>query len=275
MKRISSLWFLCVFLAWVPASADALEVYFDLGGGAAINSSLDDTNRWRDVITMEPSSIAGPALPSAGSGWGGSASLGFQIVEQCAFEIGVGFRRGVNSTYSNTEPADGVFRELRLSADILRFTPALVFSSKVADWRPYARVGPMLAFAYMRWQEDKQLRFAGGTQYQTAIGIDLSGPMQVGVHGAVGTTLRIDESLSLFVEVAYTGVSAVADEAKVTLYEVDGQDKLGTLAKNEKDFVFVVQRSSSKPSYDAPRELVSKRLQLSAIGLRVGLRVDL
>ena len=276
MRRTLSLCLLCVSMASTPMSVFAMEVYFDLAADGAINASMDDTNRWRDVAVMEPTSLAGPALPSAGSGWGGSATLGFQFVEHCAFEIGVGFRRGLRSTYSNDNPADGVFQELSLSADVLRFTPALVFSSKVARWRPYARVGPMLAFAYMDWREDKQLRFAGGAQYKTTTEVDLNGPLLLGLHGAVGTTMRVDESLSFFVEVAYTGVAAAVAKAKITRYEVDGQDKLGTLARNEKDFVFVDQPSASKTySNDSPREVVSKRFRLSSIGMRVGLRVDL
>src|SRR5690606_28803356 len=108
--------------------------------------------------------------------------------------------------------------------------------------------------------------------------IQYRGGLERGARGEIGVVLALKSALSVFVEGVITGMNYYHREAELTRYQVNDEDRLGTMTIRQRNAVFVNKvvddTDEPIPSNDRPHQQARFSMPLSSLTANVGVKVS-
>lgn len=232
-------------MAAATAPAQAREMY--------VRGSLGAAGSWAGEATTESwyfsdsLSVRTVSEVSMGRGVGLDAAVGVQLAGNLYGEIAVGYQSGLpfesRTTFNSATSASTKTRSVR--GDMLRLTPALMFTADVASLKPFARLGMVIAVPKVTDTADSS------DDYERTIEeVELTGGPTIGLAGALGIEYSLGGKLAVAAEFNYQSMAFSPTEGKLVKSTVDGVDKLPSMTTREKEVQFV-DTLNSNPSVTA------------------------
>lgn len=218
---------------------------------------------------------------AAQSGFLQSLSPGLQARLRVSYHLSPYFGLDLTMAYGMGLPRLGqiardgqALAQTQVRASRWLLTPGLFLSLGDRRFSPYLRVGGVLPGCY---QIDLIVheRYDQGERWQQMV---MEAQVLPGWNGTLGMTYRLARWLSLYYEVEYLAQRARLTESRLLRYEIDGVDRLPSLARFQTDGTFVPssQIPANVPGQqhfdpDYPLELSTAPHVIRAIGLNLGL----
>ena len=275
--------FLAGILACFSVSARAQDFYGKIGGGYSIG--IGGNIRYSAVRTVytdqsNSSSITEePVNFNYGKGTAVGATLGYNLREHLALELGLNYLLGGKNEVSNGEiiydPSAKEYPEPRYNlvttqthARMFLFQPALVVQGTSDYLNPYARFGVM--FSNGKILETYRERKAQDLIQKT----ELSGGIGFGFQGAMGASLKLSENLNLFMELTFSNFHYAPKEGEITSRTLDGQNNMFMLSREEINFKFVDKPRYGTTNMPFTDPYLKKDYTFSNAGLHIGLKYN-
>ncbi len=245
-------------LAMMIALSSSAQFYggVGLGYGAAANT---------DVIGSKIDNIGTETNIYGSFGQGANASLnaGFMFNDYLGFELGANYLSGSKLTLADVE-VTGLTQLSEASSKMLRLTPQL----KVASESVYAKFGVIVPV--MGKTTVETTKTSGGVE--TNITVEAVGSFSIGFISAVGYQYSLSESLGLFAELQYVGLSIKGNSSEVTKYEAGGTDMLPNLNTQTIKTEYVDElKVTDNQDTNMPTKELRGSSQYSSFGLNFGL----
>ena len=253
------------------ASQVSLTIGAGIGGGVVEAKPIPPTHYFDEFVSAN-SALAG-FEQSVGSNLQTRIRLAYDWSDYVKFDLDVayynGFLRG--STFDSTGET---FSSFSVKSSRLQFTPGVVLSLGNRRFSPFLRLGAALPTRYDITYEATELRNNGQQRQQ----VSLRALMSLGLSSSLGLTYRISSRLRIFYEASYLYQSAALRGATLQAYQVDGQDRLATLAAYQSEAVFSNRLEPGRnhpdsPDFDQdlPLELEALNQDASLLSLNLGL----
>jgi hypothetical protein len=221
---------------------------------------------------------------SYGKGYMGNFTIGFINNKHLSTELNFSYLHGKTITATSVAhywDGDESYAN-NFSANVISFTPSLVFSHGKDEWKPYLSAGISLNFInfYNNVVYDYYAQ-NGSTNYK----IEFNGSPSFGFTTKLGVLSKISYRLSLFGEIGFSYLNFSPNSSEITEYTINNQDSISTLSEYELkteyedevnteyeyiDDVFVEDINESKPrqrrKFDVP---------LSYFSISIGIKMNI
>jgi len=232
-------------------------------------------------VTNTSKSIKG----SYGAGLNLTGAFGYKLAENIGLELGITYSTGKEfTTVSNyTDTRLDVLKSFTQESETSKsrailFTPMLKFVTHKRNFTPYFLIGPVLGKinfhrAMGRTTEDE------GFITTESRNTKFKGGISVGLRGAVGVSVVLNQKVSLFSEITFTGMNYYPKESEITRYTVNGEDRLHLLTPNIRKTMYVdkVETDSDNATDDltTPGNSVRFPVAMSSLSANVGVLINL
>jgi hypothetical protein len=232
--------------------------YVKIGGGYSFplssqNIGMNTKNiYWRDVdpetgayipaIINEYKEVKG----SYSAGINASATVGYNITENIGAEISTTYINGkeyktsaIGQDIINDEGITVTNSSSRIhksAASVILVSPSLRLTAPDGFLRPYLTAGPVLGFATLETEYDARSDYED--ENSEIRHERYSGGVSVGMRGALGVDIRLNDALALFSEVAFNSISYSPKEKELTKYVVNDVNRLPDLTERDRRTVF-------------------------------------
>ena len=244
------------------ASAQKLFVRAGLGYAFPSGSQTIGGN------TKDPN-ISSAKNGSLGTGFNGELGIGYMFNKNVGLGLDISYLFGSKNLSKDDRGNSKSTQEV--SGNALAFTPNIVLSTAMeGKIVPYAKAGLVIASASATIVRTGT---AGSIFLEET---KVTGGMALGFKGAMGVNFAINPKISVYGELAYTGMSYRPAKAVITKATVSGIDVLPGFSVKDKETIFSteVDNSSASPS-SSPRKEVTPVLPFSSLGLNFGLMFNL
>lgn len=225
-----------------------------------------------DIYTSGGQTTRTGVFGSQGGGINASASFRRMFNPHVGLDIAVGYLFGSSiETAERTSSSTSSLSDRYVSyANSLSLEPTLVLAAEMGNLKPYARIGPSIAFVNMRQENDVVVNNTGVQQTSNNV-IEFTGGPTLGVRGGAGLMFSATSSIRFFTEVMFTSMTFYPQKGEVVLYTVNLGDRLSTLSTAERYANFVTEISSSSPSSsNEPATVMQFDVPMSNLQLNVG-----
>lgn len=222
-------------------------------------------------------------LKGASFGAGGAVTLaaGIGLTEHAGIElaacIGVFNRHFTYTAIDADEYGDVTKRTVDASAERpIILLPAVCFRAG-SEHRivPYLRAGPALPLATARViniTEEYRTRSPFRDYTITAQWIE-SSRFSVGMHAALGASVRLSERTSLFTECSATALQVYIRKRSYTSFFLNSEDVMNSLAESERTIWYEKNFTDNGPTPTGARARPAYAIPFSTLGIAAGLRV--
>lgn len=222
---------------------------------------------------------------SYNSGMASTVAFGYTFSSNMSLEINMGYVHGRKYTVTsdNMDVLDDVVEKASKNSTEYHsrnayIAPSFVLTTDERTLRPYVSAGVVLAIVTVNEKNDRRsdYNFDSGTSSREE---KYSGGLSVGLRGAAGVDLKLNQKLSLFSEVAFIGMSYYPRERETLKYEVNGENMLISMNEYSRKTKFVKSvhsdtRSNENPG-DRPSEDIRFSFGMSSVTASAGLKLFL
>jgi len=277
-----------LLLALITSGAYAQKVYFKLNPSYNFGMkdqvlSYDYSLRYSaaaNTIVEEYSNVR----TSLGKGYMGSFAIGFKHNENVSSEYTFSYLKGKPSSFSDIihyYSGDEKYTTT-LEANIMSFTPTLVFSATEKDWTPYLAAGLSINFITVKENTEFSSFFINGN---TVIDAEYKGSPTIGFTTKIGVINKISDVFSVFGEFTYAHLNFSPNTKEVTGYTINKQDSLSTLkeydihTEYENEISIMYEDNGNgfeeKRNMNKPREARKFSMPLSYFSFSIGVRINI
>ncbi len=206
---------------------------------------------------------------SLGAGFNGELGIGYMVNKNIGLGLDISYLVGKKNLSKDDRGTNKEQQEVRGNA--LAFTPNIVLSTAMeGKIVPYAKAGLVIASASVTSVETGTAGNIFVFERKTTGGIAL------GFKGAMGVNFALNEKISIYGELAYTGMSYRPAKTVLTKATVSGIDVLSGVDTEDKETVYSaeVDKTSASPS-NVPRKSVTPVLPFGSLGLNFGIMINL
>lgn len=224
---------------------------------------------------------------SFNSGAVATATVGYLFSPHTGVELGLGYVFGrmyrVLSEHKQVLDGDQVRYSSSASASWNAtnafIAPSIVLSTGERRLKPYLTAGPVFALASI---DETKRNFSDydNTPDLTKQEARYSGGMSLGLRGVAGMALALNQTLSLFSEIAFMGMSYHPKQKETLKYEVNGEDQVPLWPVSQRKVIYaeetgvnvsVHDNSPSGPS--RPQKELRTYFGMSSITAMAGLKL--
>ena len=245
--------------------------YLSFGGGYGISTA---SNTFGSSSNSSSEEIVKGSL---GKGIQAQFTIGTELKSNVSIELGTSFLfgSGIHSEYSstsgqNTESSDA-------SATMIRFFPAVKINSSGEKSKLYARAGLAIGVA-----GNLELNNTSYDSYSAATTIRTSkytGGIAVGFTGSIGAEFKTGTRSCFFTELLFISQSWAPSKGEMTVYSVNGKDRLAALSIADKQVEFEnsINRENNFTTADpnSPSKQLKYYMPMSSAGISVGFRFSI
>lgn len=285
-----------VFLLFVVISLAQGQTYVKLGFGYGFplaGERLGTDRRQELTTTLDPQSgFQVPRLVTESESVHGSygagplvhAAFGYMFTDQLGVEAMVSYVVGneyeVTNTGVDSRLGQVVYDSrstLTMSANGFFLAPMIKLTASEGMVRPYLMAGPVFGKVTFERSEHATTFDQGTTTTERAV-VQYRGGLARGARGVIGVELALKSAFSVFVEGVITGMNYYPREAELTRYQVNDEDRLGTMTIRQRNAVFVNKvvddTDEPIPSNDRPHQQARFSMPLSSLTANVGVKVS-
>ncbi|MEI8006007.1 MAG: outer membrane beta-barrel protein [Bacteroidota bacterium] len=262
MKRMMLL-FICLVSMAVAQSQNSF--YVSLGVGAGINTART-YDLYQDVTKVHPVGL--------GKGFAPVVRAGIFLNDFMAIELGFAYRLGFGTKIDLPgTPVGAPTGNLRFSGNMLQLVPAILIQPDfdMGSVSPYARVGVIVGvLPSITCKIDETV----GNVNQIAT-FKYMGGVSIGGSAALGCDFDLSDMLAIYVEIYYDAMAYAPTKGKYIKYTVNGEDKLGTLATNQKEVKFVKDLTGFVSDAGSPNQELKNSYPFNNVGLNFGVKIKI
>ena len=207
-----------------------------------------------------------------GTGFHLNIAAGYYVNKNIAVELGVKDFWGTNikSTYTTSGEGGTLTDILRLRGMMVMVTPAVVLTTEMGKWDPYARFGMPIGIVPRVYEKQEQ---TGGNNTTIYEGV-YKGGIPIGFNAALGVRYNISDNLDVYGEVNCNGINYSPKKYILKTYTENGVDELGTLSTYQKEVQFVRKYDDFENiPQDEPRKQLKETFPFSNVELSVGINM--
>lgn len=277
-RLLSSLLLFAAPLA--PLAAQGFYAGAQFGYGiATTNDVFTNTDEERNATgqTISRKNIYG----TVGGGFTAQANVGYFVNPHLRFDLGFYYLLGKESLNRRlTTPTETYTGHV--STQQMRLTPSIVVQTGHGKVQPYARFGIVVPVGGKTTSTE---RYEHATNGDNSIKVtEIRGAFSLGFESGAGIAYNATDNLSITAEIVYTGLRIKSATAEVVEWETNFGgvsnneiEDANTIAlqttfvdalTNESNNLFV--NSTGTINNDAPFEELARRVNFSAVALRVG-----
>jgi opacity protein-like surface antigen len=252
--------------------AQGAYVNINLGYGLKMSSqNMPDYNM--NNLTMDSTSSTLKQInASLGNGFTVEGAFGYMFTKNIGAELGISYLLGAKVT-GKAAYTDGSTADYNLSAQMFRINPSVVIACGFNKINPYAKLGVIMGFGSITYEEDNN-----GPGTTEVMKTTLNGGVSFGLNAGAGVIFKLSKLLSLFGEINMVNLSWAPTAGKMTEDNLNGTDQLPNLTTNQKeiDFVRSYTNDSKNPRPDSePRQELAQKFPFGSVGLNIGLKISL
>jgi len=211
---------------------------------------------------------------SLGQGFEPDLTVGYRINPNVGIEIGYGMLLGSKITadiYDASDPNIESGTEI-IKARMHRLTLGGRVSYEEGEVHPYLRLGIVVGVG-TRVTDEYETTTTGPSFSSSYHRIEeYDGGMAVGFTTGFGLTFHVSETIGFFVEAGLIAQNYSPTHSEITLFDVDGQDQLGSMTIRQKETDYVDEYTATNPSNDGePRKDLSFYFPASSMGISAGI----
>lgn len=211
---------------------------------------------------------------SLGQGFTPAIAVGYKINPNVGLEVGYSMLIGskITADIHDASSANVETGTQVISADMHRLMLGTRIDHNVGNIHPYIRLGIVVGLG-TRVIHEVETTTTGPAFNESFHSIEeYDGGLSVGFSTGFGLTYHMSESFGIFVEAGLIAQNYAPAHSKLTTYDVDGQDQLGSMTIRQKETNYVDEYTTTNPSNDgAPDEDLSFYFPASSMGISVGL----
>jgi outer membrane protein W len=224
---------------------------------------------------------------SLGKGINFGLAAGYMFNRNVGTQIEVNYLLGGKTSFSFKDPSVNSTFGSDKYANMLQFKPSIIIAAGLENVNPYAKFGPLLGIGAI-YEENNIMVNLSSVDINTGNTIETTniltskatydGGLALGIQAAVGISIGLNTSLSLFGELNMTSLSYSPTKLKITESTLNGVDQLPklTLSDSEYEFVDVLTVDATSPSNpNAPTKQIKTSYPFSSFGINFGLRYAL
>jgi opacity protein-like surface antigen len=225
---------------------------------------------------------------SFGKGINFGIAAGYMFNRNIGTEIEVNYLLGGKTSYSNSslQMSGGSVSNNDLYARMLQFKPSIIIAAGKESINPYAKFGPVIGSGSIYYESNETSKFITidglgnpvNVSNQTTTKATYNGGIALGLHAAVGVSIGLNTSLSLFGELNMVNLSYSPTKGKITESTLNGVDNLPSLPVSvvETEFVDVETRDNVTPTnQNLPTKIAKITVPFGSFGINFGLRYAL
>lgn len=263
-KQISIL-----IIALLMFTASIAQKGFYVNSNTAYNFGLAPISLSANYYPGKIESVHGSFGKGLDIGIGGGYRFSNNIAADVNFCYLIGSEIDFKDASNTSTPAETEI----LKGRTYRLIPAIKISSG-EKFKPYTKIGLVIGLGNKLIDESVRYNYlwSGGTDKieETTV---FSGGISLGFKGSIGVDYSINDKLGLFAEVNFISQSWAPKKNTTTAYLVNGEDKLATLDKRDKETEFV---DSYDPNATIQPNEANKSLKIylpfSSWGINVGIK---
>lgn len=221
---------------------------------------------------------------SLNTGLCASATIGYQFAGNASVELDMGYVSG-RRYETNAEERQTLDGDLRYARSDFRawdssngfISPSLVLTTGQGLLKPYLKGGPLLALTQVT-EESRLLIEQNNNAELTRTKQKYSGSIALGLRGTAGVEMQLNETVSVFSEVAFLGMQYAPKGKEMLRYEVNGEEQIGawTVRQRKVNFVDTTSLNSrDASSSDQPFEALKVHFGMSSLTALAGLKIGL
>lgn len=277
-----------LLLALITSGAYAQKVYFKLN--PSYNIGMKDQVFGYDY-SLRYSAAANTVVEeftnirtSLGKGYMGSFAIGFKHNENISSEYTFSYLSGKPTTLNETfhyYNGDETYTTT-LKANVMSFTPTLVFSATEKDWTPYLAAGLSINFITIKENFEFSSFFINGN---TVIDAEYKGSPTIGFTTKIGIINKINDVFSVFGEFAYAHLNFSPNTGEITSYTINKKDSLSTLDEyytntEYHDEISIMYEDNGngyeeKRDMNKPRKARKFSMPLSYFSFSIGVKINI
>lgn len=221
---------------------------------------------------------------SLGKGYMGSFAIGFKHNENISSEYTFSYLSGKPTVlndiihyYNGDEKYTFSYK-----ANVMSFTPTLVFSATEKDWTPYLAAGLSINFITVKENTEFTSFFTNGN---TVIDAEYKGSPTIGFTTKIGVINKISDVFSVFGEFAYAHLNFSPNTREITGYTINKKDSLSTLDEyyintEYHDEISIKYEDNGngfeeKRNMNKPREARKFNMPLSYFSFSIGVKINI
>ncbi len=280
MKKIMLLFVAAGALSTMPAYSQGL--YVKLGAGYAL--PMGNQEFLANDLTVTGTSINETQVrTSYGKGFIPTLGVGYMFNEFIGIEVAASYLLGSATEAEQSGPllpgVDNMTINASSKATGINLLPALKLQAPLNEkLQLYSRTGLVVPLGGKIITDITSSVTQDGLTSNTDQTREVKGNMTVGLAGALGLNIAINDRLSVWAEANGQMLNVWAKSAEVTAMSVDGADILSSLSVSNKQIEFVKElNASGNNDYNPngineslPYEQLSEQVSFHNIGLAIG-----
>lgn len=256
-------------LCLLSTSSQAQKFYANLHAGYhfAVGGSLDD---YYNATASSLSVTYTHKKMSHGTSLQSGLSIGYQLMKNIGIELGfskafqnqVVFKRSIKPAWQGY-----YFDEFIRSYSSYFITPAIVVRSGYEKVNVYSKFGLVVLKG-----KSNTVYKENNNGFLSEIDYETKGISGLGLHGALGASIRLHKSVDLQLEINTSNVSGSPKSQTITRRIEDGEDLLPEMTVSEKETEYVKEFTitQSDPDPTQPAKRLKVYIPYNNIGFRLG-----
>lgn len=204
---------------------------------------------------------------SFGKGTNVGINIGYMFNRNVGVELGADYLLGGKNNFKIKEEDD--ISETSVHAKMIQLRPTMRIAAGKDKINPYAKVGLVIGVG---GSIDSELEITDGTDKTSVILVKDQG-IAFGFTGAGGVDFSINEKMSIFSEISFTGLSFNPKKGKITKAEFNGEDQLPNIDVRQKEYDYVKSADISAGDADTPQQLPKTSQNFNSMGINIGLKI--
>lgn len=274
MKKIFTVSMFLLLIAFIGQEAFSQHVYFRFGFG--YNHPSSTQTLMYEYEDYEGGGNEKVIHMSFGKGLNFDYAFGGMFSKYVGVELGLSYLMGLKtkseSSYFSQYYGSGTY-STEVSAQMFRIIPAVVITPGLENINPYARVGMVIGLGSIFINEEDY--YDGEMMTRET---KLNGGVALGLNTAAGVQFNINNIISFYVELNIVSMSYAPSKGEITLYELNGMDRLYTLTTRERETEFVDELTYNynyDPPENQPDENLEMKFPFSSFGSSFGVIISI
>lgn len=206
---------------------------------------------------------------SFGKGINVGINIGYMFNRNMGIELGADYLLGGKNNFKIKNEDN--LSETSIHAKMIQLRPAMRIAAGKDKINPYAKVGLVIGIG---GTIDSELEITDGTDKTNAIFVKDQG-VAFGFTGAGGVEFGVNEKISIFSEISFTGLSFNPQKGKITKAEFNGVDQLPGIDVRRKEYDYVKNADLSAEDADKPQQLPQTSQNFNSMGVNIGLKIHI
>lgn len=206
---------------------------------------------------------------SFGKGINAGINIGYMFNRNVGVELGADYLLGGKNNFKNE--SGSTTGKVDMHAKMIQLRPTMIVATGKDKINPYAKVGLVIGAGGSIHSE---LNMEDGTNKSNIIFVKDQG-IAFGFTGAGGVDFGINEKMSIFSEISFTGLSFNPKKGKITKAEMNGVDQLPSADVNQKEYEYVNNADMNTSDANKPTQLPKSSQNFNSMGINIGLKFHL